>query len=79
MAFIPDMRRRDFATPQEELAYDDAWSRGEAHLRLQKEISDRNAAIFKYSLLGVSASILALSFRRKQIMQAARKDNKSSE
>ena len=79
MAFIPDMRRSDFATPQEELAYDEAWNRGEMHLLLQKEISERNAAIFKYSLLAVSASILALSFRKRSMPNGTRQDRQSTE
>jgi len=65
-AFIPDMRRTGFSTYQEKVAYDEAWERGEVQLELQKRISDRNAVIFKYSLLAISASLLALSFRKKE-------------
>ena len=63
-ACIPDRRRGHFDTPQEAAAYDEAWKRGEAHLELQKRIYENNTAIYKYSLLAVSVSLLALSFRR---------------
>jgi hypothetical protein len=78
-AFIPDKRRTNFSTCQENVAYDDAWERGELQLKLQKKISDRNAAIFKYSLLAISASLLALSFRKKEMPIQERQDKQITE
>ena len=78
-AFIPDKRRTGFSTYQEKVAYDEAWERGEMQLELHKKISDKNAAIFKYSLLAISASLLALSFRKKEMAIRGRQENQITE
>ncbi len=65
-AMIPDARRTDFKTQAEQDAYDEGWKRSEMHIELSRDIYRANTAIFKYSLLVLSVSVLAITFKKRK-------------